>query len=105
MPNYMISYLGSPKPMSPQEGQQHMAEYKQWMASLGESLLSPANPLKNTHVINSAGALSAGSATTMSGYSLIQAESYDAALLVVRDCPYLKVGGSLELSEIVEMSM
>jgi len=105
MPRYMISYLGSPKPMTPEEGQQHMAEYKNWMSSLGEALISPANPLKNTHVINSKGEENQGSETTMSGFSIVMADSYEDALVIVKSCPFLTVGGSLELSEIVDMSM
>lgn len=105
MPDYMISYLGTPKSMTPEEGQQHMSEYKQWMASLGEALVSPANPLNNTHVISANGEVTQGGTTSMSGYSVVQAKDYEAALVIAKDCPYLKVGGSIELSEMIKISI
>jgi len=105
MSKYMLTYIGSPKSMTPEEGQEHMAEYKSWMASLGEALLSPANPIKNTHVIAPDGAAKQGSVSAMSGFSILSADNYEDALALAKSCPFLKVGGSLELSEMIEMSM
>jgi hypothetical protein len=45
-----------------------------------------------------------GGMTKMSGYSIIEAESDEAALAMVTTCPYLDVGGQLELAELVQMS-
>jgi hypothetical protein len=44
MPQYFITYLGGDKPSSPEEGKQHFAKYKEWLSSLGDSAVSPANP-------------------------------------------------------------
>ena len=57
MPQYMISYLGGDKPSSPEEGKQHMAKYRAWLSSLGDSAVSPANPLKDTSTVNSDGSV------------------------------------------------
>ena len=48
MAQYIITYLGGDQPSSPEEGKQHFAKYKEWLASLGDSAVSPANPLKDT---------------------------------------------------------
>jgi hypothetical protein len=50
------------------------------------------------------GAVTSGSATAMSGYTIITTDSTDAALLVAKACPFLDIGGSLEVSELVDMS-
>jgi hypothetical protein len=55
MPQYMMTYLGGHQPSSPEEGKQHMAKYMDWLASLGDSAVSPANPLKDTRTVNSDG--------------------------------------------------
>ena len=52
MPQYIISYLGGNQPSSPEEGKQHFAKYKQWLSSLGNAAVSPANPFKNTSTVS-----------------------------------------------------
>jgi hypothetical protein len=103
MPQYFITYLGGDKPSSPEEGEQHMSKYRAWLSSLGDSAVSPANPLKDTSTVNSDGTVTAGSTTSMSGFTIIEADSIEAALLIAKACPFLDVGGSLEVSELIEM--
>ncbi len=80
-----------------------MAKYMDWLSSLGDAAVSPANPLKNTSTVNPDGTVTTGGSTTMSGYTIIQADSMDAALSIAKVCPFLDIGGSLEVSELVEM--
>ncbi len=103
MTQYLIIYLGGDQPSSPEEGKQHFSKYMEWLSSLGDSAVSPANPLKNTSTVNTDGTVTAGGATTMSGYTIIKADSMDAALTIAKACPFLDIGGSLEVSELVEM--
>jgi hypothetical protein len=103
MPQYIITYLGGDQPSSPEEGKQHFAKYKEWLSSLGDSAVSPANPFKNTSTVNSDGTVTTGSTTSMSGYTIIEVDSMDAALLIAKACPFLDVGGSLEVSELMQM--
>lgn len=103
MSQYIIVYLGGEQPSSPEAGKQHFAKYKQWLASLGDSAVSPANPINNTSTVNPDGTVTVGGSTTMSGYTIIEAESLEAALIVAKACPFLDVGGSLEVSELMQM--
>jgi hypothetical protein len=103
MPDYMITYLGGNKPSSPEEGKKHFSKYMEWLSSLGESAVSPANPLKDTSTVSPDGSVTAGGATTMSGFTIIRADSMDAALSVAKTCPFLDIGGSLEVSELLPM--
>ena len=70
---------------------------------MGDSAVSPMNPLKNTNTVNSDGTVTAGSNATMSGYTIIEAQSMEAALEMAKACPFLDIGGSLEVSERVQM--
>ena len=103
MPQYIITYLGGDQPSSPEEGKLHFAKYKAWLSSLGDSAVSPANPFKNTSTVKSDGTVTSGSATSMSGYTIIEAASMEAALEVAKACPFLDIGGSLEVSELMQM--
>ena len=105
MAQYLITYLGGNPPSTPEEGKQHFAKYKEWLSSLGESVVSPANPLKNTSTVNPDGSVTAGGSTTMSGYTIVEADSIDAALEIAKACPFLDIGGSLEVSELIQMSV
>lgn len=103
MTQYMITYLGGNQPSTQEEGQQHFAKYKEWLSSLGDSAVSPANPLKDTRVVKPDGTVSSGSTTSMSGYTVVETESMDAALEMAKACPFLEIGGSLEVSELAQM--
>jgi hypothetical protein len=105
MAQYLISYLGGDQPSSPEEGQKHFAKYKEWIASLGEAIISPANPLKATHTIKPDGSVSAGGNTGMSGYTIIEADSIEAVLEIAKACPFLEINGTLEVSELMKMNM
>ena len=103
MAQYIITYLGGDQPSTPEEGKQHFVKYKEWLSSLGDSVVSPANPFKNTSTINPDGSVTTGSTTLMSGYTIIETGSMEAALKIAKACPFLDIGGSLEVSELVQM--
>ncbi|MBE9560217.1 MAG: hypothetical protein IMF15_05475 [Proteobacteria bacterium] len=103
MPQYVIVYLGGDQPSSPEEGKQHFSKYMDWLSSMGDSVVSPANPLKDTCTVSPDGTVTTGGTTTMSGYTIIEAESMDVAISISKACPFLDIGGSLEVSELIEM--
>ena len=103
MPQYIMVYLGGDQPASPEEGKRHFARYMDWLSSLGESAISPANPLKDTCTVNPDGTVSTEGKSTMSGYTIIEADSMESTLSMAKTCPFLDIGGSLEVSELIEM--
>jgi len=103
MSQYIFTYLGGDQPSSLEEGKQHYAKYKEWLFSLGDSAVSPANPFKNTSTVNSNGTVTTGSTTSMSGFTIIEADSMEATLEIAKACPFLDIGGSLEVSELVQV--
>jgi hypothetical protein len=103
MSQYIIIYLGGNQPSDPEESKQNYAKYKKWLVSLGNAAVSPANPFKNTNTVNPDGSVTAGSSTAMSGYTIIETDSIDKALEFAKACPFLDIGGSLEVSELVQM--
>ena len=104
MSRYMLTYLGGEKPATPEEGKQNFAKYQQWLASLGEAAVSPANPLKGTHTVAPDGSVTEESTTSMSGFTIVEADSMEAALTMAKACPFLDIGGFLEVSELMQMS-
>jgi hypothetical protein len=103
MSQYMITYLGGNPPSTPEQGQKHFAKYKEWLSGLGEAAVSPANPLKGTQVVNPDGSVTEGGMSTMSGFTIVEADSMEVALTMAQACPFLEIGGSLEVSELMSM--
>jgi hypothetical protein len=105
MAKFIMFYLGGDQPSTPEEGKQHFNNYMEWLNNLGDTVVSPANPFKDTHTVKPDGSISTGSSTTMSGYTIIQTDSIKSALSIAKSCPFLDIGGSLEVSELIEMTV
>ena len=104
MPQYIFVYLGGEYPSDPAEGQKHFEKYQQWLHALGDAVLSPAIPFKDTHTVQPDGSASPGSMSAMSGMSILKLPSMEAALAAAQSCPFLEINGALEVSEMIEMS-
>jgi hypothetical protein len=104
MPQYIFIYLGGEYPSNPEAGQKHFEKYQQWLRSLGDAVLSPAIPFKDTHTVQPDGSASPGSMSAMSGMSILQMNSMEEALAAAQACPFLEIKGALEVSEMIEMS-
>jgi hypothetical protein len=103
MPKYIFVYLGGTYPASPEEGQKHFAKYQEWLTSLGSAVVSPAVPFKDTHTVHPDRSSEEGSTAAMSGLSIISMPSLGEALAAAKSCPFLDIGGTLEVSEMLEM--
>lgn len=103
MTQFVFVYLGGNQPSSPEEGKKHFTKYMEWLASLGDSVVSPMLPLKDTCTVSADGKIREGGSSAMSGFSIIQADSIKAALVIAQACPFLEIGGSLEVSELMQM--
>lgn len=104
MPQYIFVYLGGEFPDSPEERQKHFERYQQWLHGLGDRVLSPAIPFKDTHTVQADGTVSPGSTSAMSGLSIIRSDSLQDALAAASSCPFLEINGVLEVSEMIEMN-
>jgi hypothetical protein len=104
MSQYIITYLGGDMPATPEEGQKHFTKYRDWLSGMGDAVVSPANPFKDTTTIKPDGSITPGSTSAMSGFTVIKADSMDDALQAARSCPFLEIGGILEVSELMQMS-
>lgn len=102
MMQYVFVYLGGSQPSSPEEAGKHFTKYTQWLTSLGNAVVSPTIPLKDTHTVSSDGTIREGGGSAMSGFTIIKADSMQAALSIAQACPFLEIGGTLEVSELLQ---
>jgi len=48
MAQFVFVYLGGNQPSSPEEARQHFSKYMEWSSSLGEAVVVPTIPLKDS---------------------------------------------------------
>jgi hypothetical protein len=103
MKQFVLVYLGGNQPNDPEEASSHLDKYMQWLTSLGDAVVVPTIPLKDTTTVSSDGTVQEGGSSAMSGFSIIRANSIEEALSKAKACPFLEIGGSLEVSELMEL--
>jgi hypothetical protein len=102
MSSYILAYRGGEKPRSPEEGARAMAKWKQWVNGLGDAAVNPGTPLGMSRIVSAGAVSDAPSATRLTGFSIVKADSLEAALEMARSCPFLEIG-TLEVAEVMEM--
>ena len=103
MPNYVLAYHGGNEPESPEEGAEMMANWKAWVAGLGDAAVNPGTPLGKSKTVSSGGVSDDGGPNPLSGFSIVKADSMEAALEIAKSCPYLEIDGTIEVAEVMEM--
>jgi hypothetical protein len=104
MAQYIFVYLGGEYPSDPAEAHKHLEKFQQWLISLGDSVISPAIPFKDTHTVQPDGTTTQGTMSAMSGLGIMKFASMQEATAAAQSCPFLEINGTLEISEMVEMS-
>ncbi len=102
MSNYVFAYHGGKKPESPEEGAKHMAKWEAWVGGLGDAVVNPGTPLGMSKTVSSGGVSDDGGSNPLLGFSIVKADSMDAALEMAKGCPHLE-HGTIEVAEVMEM--
>lgn len=97
MANYVLVYHGGSMPESPEEGAKVMQAWNEWFQQLGDAVVDGGNPASATRTIAANGSVS--DADGPSGYSIIKADSLDAAVELAKGCPVLQGGASIQVVE------
>ena len=105
MPKFVLIYRNANPPASPQEGQQHMQDWRAWSSGLGEAMIEPGMPFKQTLVVSSDGVSESIGANALNGVSIVEAADYNAAQSMAQACPHLKLGGDIVIAEGMDMAM
>ena len=104
MGKYLITYSGGAQPdgMSEAETAKVMQAWQGWYAGLGDAVTDFGNPTGASKVVAPGGGVSDG-ALGITGYSLISADSLDAAAEACREHPHLDAGGTITIHETFDI--
>ncbi len=101
MANYLLLYSGGRMPATEAETKAVTEAWMAWFGRLGSALVdggNPTTPMAKT--ISSDGKVSDGAMDMMpSGYSIIKADSLDAAVALAKGCPVLQGGAKVMVYE------
>ena len=100
MKNFVLLYSGGSMPEDADMAQV-MKDWEAWYGQLGSAVVDPGNPIgPSTKYIASNGSVSNGSSdSTVTGYTILQADSLDAAAKMAESCPVLQGGSDITVFE------
>ncbi|SRR5258708_15398028 len=108
MSNYVFTYYGEPKFESAQEGTNYETKWRAWVGGLGAALVNPGVPLGMPKTVSSSGVSDAAGSNAgpnrLTGFSIVEAASMDAALAMAQACPHLE-HGTIDVTEAMDMGM
>ena len=101
MANFLLLYTGGGMPETPAEQEAVMSAWNAWFGKLGSNLVDGGNPFTpQAKSISSKGTVSDGPVGEMStGYTIIKADSLDAAVAIAKECPVTQGGAQITVYE------
>lgn len=109
MPKFILLYAGPATPMeemTPEQGQAVMAKWQEWIGRVGNSLTDVGSPMANGEAVVDNG--SAGTVSSLNGYSIVEAADMAGAKALVDGHPFLSDGSgkfSVEIHELLPVPM
>ena len=101
MANFVLLYIGGRMAETPEEQAQVMQAWGAWFGQLGSSLVDGGNPFTPVaKTVSKGGNVSDGPIGTLAtGYSIIKADSLDAAVAIAKECPVFLTGSQITVYE------
>ena len=97
MPKFLVTYHGAGAP-GPDEAKEAMAAFMAWAQSAGDALVDPGAPLGPAKTVSADGVADGTAEGPARGYSILEAAGLDGAVNLVKDHPFVRRGGSLQVS-------
>ena len=105
MSKFVLVYTGGTYPESEEENAAVMAAWGAWYEGMGAAIADGGNPFGASKSIGGDGKINDGpvSSPPATGYTIITADSLDAAMGKVQNHPHIKFGGQVSVYETFEM--
>ena len=98
MTRFLVTYHGGGMPEGNAAREQAMAAFAQWASKTGTALVDPGAPLGESKTVTKDSVEEGPASGPPGGYSIIEADSIDAAAELVQDHPFVGRGGALQIS-------
>ena len=104
MANFVFAYHGGGMATTDAEREAAMAAWGAWFGQLGPAIVEPGNPFGASTSVSASGARGTA-ASELTGYTVVKADSLDAAGELAKGCPVFDQGGSIVVFEAIEVSL
>ena len=115
MPEYVFAYYGGSKmsQQSQEAGEEGRKEFGAWIGEMGSALVNPGTPLGPTTFVGDdegeacshcgeSKETTSQSHCRLTGFSIVKADSLEAAVAMAKNCPFTKMG-TIGVSEAMQM--
>ena len=99
MANFLLTYYGGAVPQTKEDQDRVMRAWTDWFAKLGDRLIDGGNPVSQVRTVAPDRSVSDGVANPPTGYSIISSDSIDGAVDLVKGCPVLDDGATVQVAE------
>jgi hypothetical protein len=104
MGTYLLSYHGGGMAETEEEQQRALEAWTAWYGQLGGAVTDPGNPVGRSMTVNPDGSVTEGGGQNrVSGYTVMTADSLEAAVDMAKSNPVLQSGGTVEIGETFEV--
>jgi hypothetical protein len=105
MAKFVLLLIGGTEPQGEAEQAAVMQAWTDWFTTLGENVVDPGNPFSSTvkHLTSNGTVNDGPLGARATGYSIIQADSLEAATQRAKSCPHLMSGGQITVYETFEV--
>jgi hypothetical protein len=103
MAKYLLAFKGGHMPESPEAQAQVMKAWEGWFTSIGTAVADPGNPSSISRTIAANGSVGPEGPASLSGYTILSADSLDAAVALAGSCPVLAGGAAIEVIETIDV--
>lgn len=100
MTNFVFLYSGGTMPDNEDDKKKMMDAWGAWYGEMGDAVVDPGNPFGDRVGLSSGGD---GAAADVNGYTIVSADSLDAAKALADNAPHIDNGGTLSIYETVKM--
>lgn len=101
MANYLLVYQGAGMPATEAAQPEVVQAWTDWFTALGPAIVDHGNPASQTKHIGGDGSVR-DEASGPTGYSIIKADSIDAAVELAKGCPVLLGGNTVQVVKTFE---
>ena len=104
MPNFVFAYSGG-KGVSEDEAERNeqYAQWGRWFEALGSAVVEGGGAMGVAKTVGPGRSVSDGGSRGLTGYSIVSAETLEAAVELAKGCPVIEVGGAVDVYETIAM--
>ncbi len=101
MVNFVLLYSGGRMPTTESERKLSTETWNKWYSKLGKAVVEQGNPFTPVakSITSDGRILDSAACPSVSGYSIIRADSLNSALDLAKSCPILTDGGQISVHE------